>query len=166
MPHPTRSLRRLALALAAAGLLLATLSVADRAGIGGTAASVADPTFDPLLDAGDAPGCGPVVAPKLQATWLLAAAAKTETAPFQPQPMKAAGGDVPLYRNLGNLRLSHHDEESERAGLFQPGHAALVRLQPRGSAARVPDGAKARPELRRVLLGRGAGSSAPTSTCR
>ena len=102
-PHrPNRPLRRLALALAAAGLLLATLSVADRRGSGASAAT-ADPTFDPLLDAAGAPICGPVASPKLQAVWLLAAAAKTETAPFQPQPMQAAGGDVPVYGDLGTL---------------------------------------------------------------
>jgi len=31
--------------------------------------------------------------------------AKTETAPFQPMPMKAASGDVPLYGNLGTLAM-------------------------------------------------------------
>ena len=97
-----RPLRRLALALAAAGLLLATLSVADRQVIGASAPRP-DPTFDPLLDAGGNAVCGPVVSPKMQAVWLLAAAAKTETAPFQPQPMQAAGGDVPVYKDLGGL---------------------------------------------------------------
>ena len=100
--RPHRSLRRLALALAAAGLLLATLSVADRDVVGASTAR-ADPTFDPLLDATGTAVCGPVVSAKMQAVWLLAAAAKTETAPFQPQPMQAAGGDVPLYQDLGNL---------------------------------------------------------------
>jgi len=98
----TRSLRRLALAIAAAGLLLATLSVADRSGGAVATATPADPTFDPLLDGGAAV-CGPPVALQLQRRWLLAAAAKTETAPFQPQPMQAAGGDVPIYSDLGNL---------------------------------------------------------------
>ena len=54
--HP----RRLALALAAAGLLLASLSVVDRRGVGGTAVSAADPTFDPLLDGGAGSVCGPL----------------------------------------------------------------------------------------------------------
>ena len=36
---------------------------------------------------------------KIPAAWLVAAVAKTETTPFQPQPMQAAGGDVPLYND-------------------------------------------------------------------
>ena len=28
---------------------------------------------------------------------------KSETAPFQPAPMKAAAGDVPLYKDLGGM---------------------------------------------------------------
>ena len=53
MPHH-RALRRLALALAAAGLLAASLSIVDRPSGGKTpaAASAAGPTFDPLLDTG------------------------------------------------------------------------------------------------------------------
>jgi tetratricopeptide (TPR) repeat protein len=107
LPFPRiRSLRRLALALAAAGLLLATLSVADRRSVGAAAkGAIADPTFDPLLDGGGAV-CGPPVGLQIQRTWLLAAAAKTETAPFQPQPMQAVGGDVPVYNDLGNLSFA------------------------------------------------------------
>jgi len=101
-PLPTsRSLRRLALALAGAGLLLAALSVTDRQGIG--AAAKADPTFDPLLNAAGGAMCGPVASAQMPKVWLLAAAAKTETAPFQPQPMQAAGGEVPVYNDLGTL---------------------------------------------------------------
>ena len=96
--------RRRVLALAAAGLLLASPFVVERRGAGATAVAAADPTFDPLLDGGSASVCGPLIGgPKLQAQWLLAAVAKTETAPFQPQPMKAAGGAVPLYTDLGTL---------------------------------------------------------------
>jgi len=104
--HPIRRSprRRLVHALAAAGLLLASLSIVDRRGVGGIPAAASDPTFDPLLDGGSASICGPLGGgSKLQASWLLAVAAKTETAPFQPQPMKAAGGDVPLYTDLGTL---------------------------------------------------------------
>ena len=94
--HP----RRLALALAAAGLLLASFAVADRRSVDGTAVSIADPTFDPLLDGGAAALCGPIggASLKVPAAWLHAVASvqKTETAPFQPQPMTAAGVDVPL----------------------------------------------------------------------
>jgi len=102
--RPThRPLRRLALALAAAGLLLASVSIIDRHVFGGTAGSKADPTFDPLLDGTGAAICGPLGGGRPQALWTLAAVTKTETAPFQPQPMKAAGGDVPLYNDLGTL---------------------------------------------------------------
>ena len=88
-PHSRH--RRLALALVAAGLLLASLAVVDRRGVGASAAGPADPTFDPLLDGGSAGVCVPIPgALKLQTQWLLAVAAKTETAPFQPQTMKAA----------------------------------------------------------------------------
>src|SRR5688500_4693109 len=58
-------------------------------------------TYDPLLsDPGNV--CAPAVAgrpPLLQKLIL----AQTETKPFKPQPMQAAGGDVPLYDNLGTL---------------------------------------------------------------
>jgi len=87
--------------LAGAGLLLAALSVTDRQGIG--AAAKADPTFDPLLNAAGGAMCGPVASAQMPKVWLLAAAAKTETAPFQPQPMHAAGGEVPVYNDLGTL---------------------------------------------------------------
>ena len=117
-PHP-RPLRRLALALAAAGLLLATLSIPDRRGVG--AATAADPTFDPLLDSAGAPTCGPVASPKLQAMWLLAAATKTETAPFQPQPMQAAGGDVPIYTDLGTLAFRITTKSPRAQAYFNQG---------------------------------------------
>ena len=98
-------LRRLALALAIAGVLVAGLSFVDRRGVGSPAIAKADPTFDPLLDGGAASVCGPLggTSMKVPAAWLVAAVAKTETTPFQPQPMKAAGGDVPLYTGLGTL---------------------------------------------------------------
>jgi tetratricopeptide (TPR) repeat protein len=105
--HPVHRshLRRLALALAAAGVLVAGLSFVDRRGVGSPAVARADPTFDPLLDGGAGSVCGPLGGSSLKvpAAWLVAAVAKTETAPFQPQPMKAAGGDVPIYSGLGTL---------------------------------------------------------------
>ncbi len=96
--------RRVALAIATAALFVASLSVVDRRGVGGGAGVAADPTFDPLLDGGAASVCGaPGGLAMRQAPWLLALAAKTETAPFQPRPMQAVGGDVPLYGDLGTL---------------------------------------------------------------
>jgi len=120
-PHPTsRSLRRLALALAGAGLLLAALSVADRHGIG-AAATAADPTFDPLLDAAGGAVCGPVASAQMPKVWLLAAAAKTETAPFQPQPMQAAGGEVPVYNDLGTLAFPITTKNARAQTYFNQG---------------------------------------------
>ena len=126
-PHPThRRLRRLVLALSSAGLLLAGLSVADRQGIGGIAANAnADPTFDPLLDGGAAPACGPIVGVKTlpSAAWQFAAATprKSETAPFQPQPMQAAAGDVPMYRDLGHLAFRVTTREPRAQAYFDQG---------------------------------------------
>ena len=114
--------RRLALALAAAGLLLASLFVVDRPGVGGTAAASSDPTFDPLLDAGPANVCGPLGGKSMaKSPWLLAALAKTETAPFQPQPMKAARGDVPLYTDLGTLGLPITTSKPRAQAYFNQG---------------------------------------------
>jgi hypothetical protein len=119
--HP----RRLALALAAAGLLLAGLTFVDRRGVGGTAVSIADPTFDPLLDGAAASVCGPIggAALKVPAAWLHAVATvtKTETAPFQPQPMKAAGGDVPLYTGLGSLAFPITTRNAQAQAYFNQG---------------------------------------------
>jgi tetratricopeptide (TPR) repeat protein len=119
--HP----RRLALALAAAGLLLASFAVADRRGVDGTAVSIADPTFDPLLDGAAASVCGPIggASLKVPAAWLHAVATvtKTETAPFQPQPMKAAGGDVPLYTGLGTLAFPITTRNAQAQAYFNQG---------------------------------------------
>ena len=120
-----RPLRRLALALSAAGLLAASLSVVDRPS-GGNApagATVAGSTFDPLLDTGPDSVCGPVAATsvKIPAAWLVAVAAKTETAPFQPQPMKAAGGDVPLYKELGKLAFPITTRDARAQAYFNQG---------------------------------------------
>jgi tetratricopeptide (TPR) repeat protein len=123
-PHH-RPLRRLALALAAAGLLSATLSVVDRPSGGNTpaAATAAGSTFDPLLDTGPESACGPVAAAsvKIPAAWLVAVVAKTETAPFQPQPMKAAGGDVPLYQGLGTLSFPITTRNARAQAYFNQG---------------------------------------------
>ncbi len=90
--------------------LLQVLAAVGLVALGGSADPAA--AFDPLLSN---PGgvCTPAAAGRpvlLQA--LLASAAsvpKTETAPFQPAPMKAAAGDVPVYRDLGRMsfKLDH-----------------------------------------------------------
>ena len=110
--------RRLALALAAAGLLVAGIATVDRSG------RAADPSFDPLLDSAGAPACGPLngSAARPSAALLLAAAAvKTETAPFQPQPMQAAAGDVPLYRDIGTLHWRIGTRQPRAQAYFDQG---------------------------------------------
>lgn len=101
---------RLSLAPSRLSRLLRISSACGLAALAGSSGSgSAAATFDPLLSS---PGgvCAPLAAGRpvlLQA--LLAAAPKTETAPFQPAPMKAAGGDVPLYKDLGRMsfKLGH-----------------------------------------------------------
>lgn len=86
--------RRVAVALTACGLAAGAILAAGAADSG-------DVAFDPLLD--DPRGiCGPPAGgqPAVLRALILA---KTETAPFQPAPMKAAEGDPPLYANLGTL---------------------------------------------------------------
>ena len=96
MKPPRRAPRPLVLALAAAGLLGAGLSSSD--GRSGPPAA-----FDPLLEPGALCGASAGGAPPLLKTLV---AAKTETAPFQPAPMQAAAGEVPLYRDLGSLHFA------------------------------------------------------------
>ena len=117
-----RTLRRLALVLAAAGLLAASLLVVDRSS-GGTTSAAAGATFDPLLDTGPGAVCGPVAgtAMKIPAAWLVAAVAKTETAPFQPQPMQAAGGEVPIYQGLGTLVFPITTRDARAQSYFNQG---------------------------------------------
>ncbi len=107
-PGPIRQVprRNLTFALVCAALLLAGTSLAERRGFGVDVSGSADPTFDPLLDAASGSLCGPLAGASMpQASRLLAAVVKTETAPFQPQPMKAAGGEVPLFTDLGTLEF-------------------------------------------------------------
>ena len=95
-------LRRLVLALIAVGAVTSAVLIADSAGAISASAFAREAQVD-------LPGtiCGPGTAgqPALLKT-LVAAATKTETAPFQPQAMQAASGDVPIYRNLGALAFN------------------------------------------------------------
>ena len=75
--------------------------------------------YDPLLSE---PGnvCAPAVAgrpPLLQALVL----AQAETRPFTPQPMQAAGGDVPLYDNLGTLSFKVGTRDAKAQAYFDQG---------------------------------------------
>jgi len=95
-------LRRLVLALIAVGAVTSAVLIADSAGAISASALAREAQVD-------LPGtiCGPGTAgqPALLKT-LVAAVTKTETAPFQPQAMQAASGDVPIYRNLGALAFN------------------------------------------------------------
>lgn len=93
------------------------VSSADLASRATETSSVA--TYDALLSE---PGtlCGPSVAgrpPLLQMLVL----AQTETRPFKPQPMKAAGGDVPLYDNLGKLSFKVGTLDAKAQAYFDQG---------------------------------------------
>lgn len=98
MKGPLRPrIRRLALALATAGLAAAALPT------GPASAGPATPLYDPVLDAaGNLCGPAPAGQPALLKALILA---RNETTPFQPAPMKAAGGDVPLFPDLGDLTM-------------------------------------------------------------
>jgi len=101
-PHRSLTVRRVVLALIAVGALASALLIAEGAGaIRTSAATPAAAVASPETI------CGPGAAgqPALLKT-LVAATTKTETAPFQPQPMQAASGDVPVYRNLGVLAFN------------------------------------------------------------
>jgi tetratricopeptide (TPR) repeat protein len=95
-PVPPSRRRRVAVAVAACGLAVGTFALTRSAASGNDA-------FDPLLsDPGGV--CGPATGGQPAVLrQLILAAVKTETAPFTPQPMKAAEGDPPLYANLGSL---------------------------------------------------------------
>src|SRR5689334_19894968 len=90
------ALRRVALSLAACGAIASTVLVASR-----VTAGEGKVLYDPvLLEPAIActPGSG-----GMPAVFRNLVLAKTETQPFKPQPMKAAGGDVPLLEGLGKL---------------------------------------------------------------
>lgn len=76
-------------------------------------------SYDPLLSE---PGnvCTPAVAgrPPLLAQLVLA---QTETKPFKPQPMQAAGGEVPLYGNLGTLSFKVGTRDAKAQAYFDQG---------------------------------------------
>jgi tetratricopeptide (TPR) repeat protein len=77
------------------------------------------PAYDPLFDQ-DGGLCAPVAGgpPPLLKALVLAAA---ETAPFQPAPMKAAGGDVPLFHGLGDMTLSVGTKDAKARAYFEQG---------------------------------------------
>ena len=96
------TLRRLVLALIAVGAVTSAILIADSAGAINAPALAREAQVDL---SGTICGPGTAGQPALLKT-LVAAATKTETAPFQPQAMQAASGDVPIYRNLGALAFN------------------------------------------------------------
>jgi len=111
---PRTALRGVAMALALAGLFgSAPLIASNDLEPSGRA------TYDPLLDA-QGNVCGPVAAgrpPLLQKLIF----AQGETKPFKPQPMQAAGGDVPLYDNLGTLSFKVGTRDAKAQAYFDQG---------------------------------------------
>lgn len=112
--HRHATLRRRALPLAAVAIAVSALLWSEVAGAGQPV-----PTFDPLLsDPGRA--CAPAMAgpPALLKALVRV---KSETAPFQPVPMQAAGGAVPLYRNLGALAFPVGTRSAKAQAYFNQG---------------------------------------------
>jgi tetratricopeptide (TPR) repeat protein len=111
---PRTTLRGVAMALALAGLFGSANLVAS-SGVEPSGRA----TYDPLLDA-QGYLCAPAVAgrpPLLQKLIL----AQTETKPFKPQPMQAAGGEVPLYDNLGTLSFKVGTRNAKAQAYFDQG---------------------------------------------
>lgn len=113
-PSARMPLRVVAMAPALTGLFRPADPMASR----GIEASGREP-YDPLLSE---PGnvCAPAVAgrpPLLQKLIL----AQTETKPFKPQPMQAAGGEVPVYDNLGKLSFKVGTRNAKAQSYFDQG---------------------------------------------
>ncbi len=87
-------------------------------------AAMTTPAPDPLLDFSGA-ACTPTTTgrPRLLQTLVLARAEtrRSETKPFPPQPMKAAGGKPPLYDDLGRLSLKAGTRSAKAQAYFDQG---------------------------------------------
>jgi tetratricopeptide (TPR) repeat protein len=106
--------------LSSTAACVALACVAGHAGtpVGGDAAA-----FDPLLSESGGV-CTPSLPgrpPLLEKLVLAQAAAKGETKPFKPQPMQAAGGEVPLYGNLGTLSFNVGTRNAKAQAYFDQG---------------------------------------------
>ncbi|HEX5629351.1 MAG TPA: hypothetical protein VFX72_07245, partial [Usitatibacteraceae bacterium] len=113
-PHrPTR--RAIAAALAACGLV-GVAALANQSVLAGSRSAQA---ADPLLDTSSR-ACAPSTGgqPALLRKLVLA---RTETAPFQPVPAKAAGGDVPLLEGLGTLTYKVTTSSPKAQAYFDQG---------------------------------------------
>jgi tetratricopeptide (TPR) repeat protein len=112
--YPRTALRGVAMSLALAGLFCSASLMAT-----GAAEPAGRAIYDPLLDA-EGNVCAPAAAgrpPLLQRLIL----AQGETKPFKPQPMQAAGGDVPLYGNLGTLSFKVGTRSAKAQAYFDQG---------------------------------------------
>lgn len=113
--HPRHAPTRLLYALAALGLI----ALSALAGSAETASG-----FDPLLSSpGGACRAQAAGQPALLQALLSAANAprKSETAPFQPAPMKAAGGAVALYTDLGTMSFKLANASPKVQAYFDQG---------------------------------------------
>ena len=112
---PRRPHRRTLATLTACGLAAAAALAPQRVSHGrGTADN-----FDPMLDASGR-ACSPTRGgPPVLLSGLVRV--KAETTPFQPAPMKPAGGDVPLYRDLGALHFGITTSNAKAQAYFDQG---------------------------------------------
>lgn len=106
-----RRLRPTALALCTAALFLPAGPPDSRA---------AQPAFDPLLADPGAVCASPFAGGTWQRT-LIQIAAKSENAPFQTAQMQPAGGEVPLYSNLGKLDFKVSTRNPRAQAYFDQG---------------------------------------------
>jgi tetratricopeptide (TPR) repeat protein len=115
MSRPQPALRRVALALAACGFIASATLVASRVTAGDTVEF-----YDPVLQDNTGRACVPATGgqPALLKHLVLA---KTETQPFKPQPMQAAGGDVPLFDGLGTLTFKVGTANAKAQAYFNQG---------------------------------------------
>lgn len=106
-------------ALAALPLVLAAMLSPAEPAAGRGAEPPAREAYDPLLsESGNV--CTPAAPgrpPLLQKLVL----AQAETRPFKPQPMQAAGGEVPLYGNLGTLSFKVGTRDAKAQAYFDQG---------------------------------------------
>lgn len=100
---------------AAVALASFTAIVAREPGEPAPAATVSDPLFDLPAAICTSSATG---RPRLLQTLLLA---QTETRPFPPQPVNAAGGAPPLYDNLGNAEFKAGTGSAEAQAYFDQG---------------------------------------------
>ena len=111
---PRTALRAVAMSLALAGLF-GSASLMATSGVEPSGRAIYDPLFDAQGNV-----CAPAAAgrpPLLQKLIL----AQGETKPFKPQPMQAAGGDVPLYGNLGTLSFKVGTRNARAQAYFDQG---------------------------------------------